>query len=311
MASVVVPLAKLFGLAWLLWQTRRGSAQLLQQRTRVYRLIDTIGRWSNIDVFMISILGALVQFGALERVRPEPGALAFAGVVLITMFAAQCFDPRAIVAGRDAQRRRADMSEDPPQHHEEVPPAERTRRRLSVIWLAPAFALAVVAWLSLHTLLQRGPAVTIRFSSAEGLTAGETEIRHKGVRVGTVESFVLSPDLSEVIVHARMTREVSTHSYRQHTLLDRDTTGRHQRYLRSEQRWCRAPISRCTPEKANRSAILSALRIHPLLQPDAPGRAFTLTEDELVPSVRAHRSTIAAYRSDRLRATPWTAAASV
>jgi len=95
-ASIVVPLAKLFGLAWLLWQTRRGSARALHQRTRVYRLIDTIGRWSNIDVFMISILGALVQFGALERVRPEPGALAFAGVVLITMFAAQAFDPRAM-----------------------------------------------------------------------------------------------------------------------------------------------------------------------------------------------------------------------
>ncbi len=94
MASVVVPLAKLFGLAWLLWQTRRRSPRLLQERTRVYRLIDTIGRWSNIDVFMISILGALVQFGALERVRPERGALAFAGVVLITMVAAQCFDPR-------------------------------------------------------------------------------------------------------------------------------------------------------------------------------------------------------------------------
>jgi paraquat-inducible protein A len=94
MASVVVPLAKLFGLAWLLWQTRRRSPHQLRQRTRVYRLIDTIGRWSNIDVFMISILGALVQFGALERVRPERGALAFAGVVLITMIAAQCFDPR-------------------------------------------------------------------------------------------------------------------------------------------------------------------------------------------------------------------------
>ncbi len=96
MASVVVPLAKLFGLAWLLWQTRRRSARLLPQRTRVYRLIDTIGRWSNIDVFMISILGALVQFGALEHVRPERGALAFAGVVLITMFAAQSFDPRVM-----------------------------------------------------------------------------------------------------------------------------------------------------------------------------------------------------------------------
>ncbi|HEY6457082.1 MAG TPA: paraquat-inducible protein A [Steroidobacteraceae bacterium] len=94
MASIVVPLAKLFGLAWLLWPTRQRSALQLRQRTRVYRLIDTIGRWSNIDVFMISILGALVQFGALERVRPESGALAFAGVVLITMIAARCFDPR-------------------------------------------------------------------------------------------------------------------------------------------------------------------------------------------------------------------------
>ncbi|HEY4339987.1 MAG TPA: paraquat-inducible protein A, partial [Steroidobacteraceae bacterium] len=94
MASVVVPLAKLFGLAWLLWQTRRRSPHRLRQRTLIYRSIDTIGRWSNIDVFMISILGALVQFGALERVRPERGALAFAAVVLITMIAARCFDPR-------------------------------------------------------------------------------------------------------------------------------------------------------------------------------------------------------------------------
>ena len=63
----------------------------------------------------------------------------------------------------------------------------------------------------LATLIEHGPAITIRFTSAEGLTAGETEIRHKGVRVGTVESFELSPDLSEVLVHARMTRDVSKH----------------------------------------------------------------------------------------------------
>jgi paraquat-inducible protein A len=94
MASVVVPLAKLFGLSWLLWQTHRGSPHGLRQRTRMYRLIDTIGRWSNIDVFTISLLVAVVQFGALERVRPEPGAIAFAAVVLITMIAAQVFDPR-------------------------------------------------------------------------------------------------------------------------------------------------------------------------------------------------------------------------
>lgn len=104
-ASIVIPLAKLFGLAWLLWQTRQGSPRLLRQRTVAYRLIDTIGRWSNIDVFTISILAALVQFGILTRVRPEPGALAFAGVVLITMFAAQCFDPRAMWQAAAPQRK--------------------------------------------------------------------------------------------------------------------------------------------------------------------------------------------------------------
>ena len=95
-ASVVVPLAKLFGLAWLLWQTQRRSPRGLRQRIRVYRFIEAIGRWSNIDVFTISILAALVQFGFLTRVRPQSGALAFAGVVLITMIAAQCFDPRSM-----------------------------------------------------------------------------------------------------------------------------------------------------------------------------------------------------------------------
>ena len=96
MASIVVPLVKLFGLSWLVWQTHRRSPQRLRQRTRAYRFIDTIGRWSNIDVFMISILAALMQFGVLTRVQPERGAIAFAAVVLVTMIASRCFDPRAM-----------------------------------------------------------------------------------------------------------------------------------------------------------------------------------------------------------------------
>ena len=53
-----------------------------------------IGRWSNIDIFMISLLAAMVQFGTLTTVRPEPGAIAFAAVVVITMVASRCFDTR-------------------------------------------------------------------------------------------------------------------------------------------------------------------------------------------------------------------------
>jgi paraquat-inducible protein A len=93
-ASVVVPLMKLFGLTLMLVMTSMRSARWLLMRTRLYRLIDMIGRWSNIDLFMISLLVALVQFGTLTTVRPQPGAIAFAAVVVITMAASRCFDTR-------------------------------------------------------------------------------------------------------------------------------------------------------------------------------------------------------------------------
>jgi paraquat-inducible protein A len=93
-ASIVVPLLKLSGLSLMLALTHWRSPRWLVGRTLLYRFIDFIGRWSSIDLFMISILVALVQFGALTRVRAEDGAVAFAAVVVVTMFASRCFDPR-------------------------------------------------------------------------------------------------------------------------------------------------------------------------------------------------------------------------
>ncbi|MBS0642240.1 MAG: paraquat-inducible protein A [Proteobacteria bacterium] len=93
-ASVVVPVLKLAGLALLLVMTQRGSIVLLRDRTVLYRVIEAIGRWSMIDIFMGSILVALVQFGALASIYPGPGALAFAAVVVLTMLASRSFDPR-------------------------------------------------------------------------------------------------------------------------------------------------------------------------------------------------------------------------
>lgn len=93
-ASIVVPLAKLAALSWNLVLTHRGSARLLVARTYLHRVVDVIGRWSNIDVFMVSILVALVQFGAVTRVQVQPGMIAFAAVVIVTMIAAKCFDSR-------------------------------------------------------------------------------------------------------------------------------------------------------------------------------------------------------------------------
>jgi paraquat-inducible protein A len=60
----------------------------------LYRVVDAIGRWSMIDIFMASLLVALVQFGSLVTINPGVGAIAFAGVVILTMFAARTFDPR-------------------------------------------------------------------------------------------------------------------------------------------------------------------------------------------------------------------------
>ncbi len=94
LASVVVPVLKLTGLTWCLVAIRTRSAWLLRQRTAFYRFIDYIGRWSNIDVFVVAIVAALVQFGTLTTVEPGPGIASFAAVVVLTMVAADAFDPR-------------------------------------------------------------------------------------------------------------------------------------------------------------------------------------------------------------------------
>jgi paraquat-inducible protein A len=93
-ASIAVPVLKLISLGVLLISTQRRSRWRLRDRTTLYRVVESIGRWSMIDVFMVSILVALVQFGTLENVTPGVGAIAFAAVVILTMFAAESFDPR-------------------------------------------------------------------------------------------------------------------------------------------------------------------------------------------------------------------------
>jgi paraquat-inducible protein A len=93
-ASVLVPLLKLVGLALMLIATQLGSAKWLRDRTRLYHVVAFIGRWSMIDIFMESLLGALVVFGSVITIEPGIGAIAFCGVVFLTMFAAETFDPR-------------------------------------------------------------------------------------------------------------------------------------------------------------------------------------------------------------------------
>lgn len=93
-ASIILPLLKLLGLTWMLLATRLGSKRMLVERTRLYRTIDTVGRWSNIDIFSVATLVAILQFGSLTAVHAGAGLVAFAAVVIITMLATLVFDPR-------------------------------------------------------------------------------------------------------------------------------------------------------------------------------------------------------------------------
>ncbi|MBS0521774.1 MAG: PqiA/YebS family transporter subunit [Proteobacteria bacterium] len=93
-ASVIVPLLKLAALATMLLQIARRSSSSLRRRTKLYRLIEFVGRWSMIDVFIVSVLVALVRFGIVASITAEIGAACFGAVVVLTMLAAATFDPR-------------------------------------------------------------------------------------------------------------------------------------------------------------------------------------------------------------------------
>jgi len=104
-ASIAVPVLKLFGLSIMLITIQTGRSGWLRDRTRLYHIVRFIGRWSMIDIFMESLLGALVAFGAVITIEPGAGALAFCAVVILTMFAAEIFDPRLMWDAAAARER--------------------------------------------------------------------------------------------------------------------------------------------------------------------------------------------------------------
>ena len=95
-ASIAVPVMKLVGLVILCLIVQRRWDVPPRQAMRIYRVVNAIGRWSLLDLFMISILVALVDMGAIAEVAAGAGSTAFATVVVVTMFAVRAFDPRLI-----------------------------------------------------------------------------------------------------------------------------------------------------------------------------------------------------------------------
>ncbi len=95
-ASVMVPVGKLISMFYLCWTVKTGSSVSPRQRSIAYRITELIGKWSMIDVFVVSILVALVHIGKILVIRPGVASIAFAALVIVTMVAAEGFDPRLI-----------------------------------------------------------------------------------------------------------------------------------------------------------------------------------------------------------------------
>ncbi len=103
LASIVIPVLKLVSLSFLAASVQLGWRWRALDRTRLYRLVDGIGRWSMIDVFVISILVALIKLEKIATIEPSLGAVCFAAVVILTIFASRSFDPRLIWDRREME----------------------------------------------------------------------------------------------------------------------------------------------------------------------------------------------------------------
>jgi paraquat-inducible protein A len=95
-ASIAVPVLKIGVLGLLAWTVRYAPGWRRQERARLYRLIEVVGHWSMLDVYVVVLLAATVRFGPLASVNVGPGLLSFAAVVVLTLLATWSFDPRMI-----------------------------------------------------------------------------------------------------------------------------------------------------------------------------------------------------------------------
>jgi len=163
----------------------------------------------------------------------------------------------------------------------EVEARVRPRQWFAWVWIVPIVAVGIVIWLAWRSLADRGPTITIAFKVAEGLQAGQTKIQHRDVDVGTVESVELTPDMSRVIVRARMMRQATP-------------------YLNENTRFYIVAPHVGVGGISGLSTIVSgsyiemfpgrdgkpqryfvALDEPPILPPDTPGRSFTLQAPDL------------------------------
>ena len=162
-ASILVPMFKLIGLSAMLLATQlggpdSGAAMLLRERTRLYYIVAWIGRWSMVDIFMESLLGALVQFGRAVTIEPGIGAVAFCAVVLHHHLRRRSLRPAADVGRRGPQRPPSIALRPRLSRHRGIRPQLRAKAKPSlIVWysLRPAVGSTVVNWYPADSLAPR------------------------------------------------------------------------------------------------------------------------------------------------------------
>jgi len=162
----------------------------------------------------------------------------------------------------------------------DVPEAKVRVRRFPLIWLVPIAAVAIAVWLGVRTLGEHGPLITITLSSGEGLEPGRTKVMLRSVEVGTVESLELSKDLTHVVAHARVRRDLVPYL----------TTGTKFWVVRPRlglggvsglNTLFSGSYMEMAPGKGERTERFDALDEPPVLPPVAEGKTFVLRANEL------------------------------
>jgi paraquat-inducible protein A len=95
-ASLLIPIGKFMAIAFLVLSVRRPGLLAARHRHGLHEIVEYVGRWSMIDVFVVAILSSLVQLSVVASIQPGPASLAFALSVIFTMLSAQSIDPRMI-----------------------------------------------------------------------------------------------------------------------------------------------------------------------------------------------------------------------
>lgn len=126
-ASVMVPVVKIIALGWLCYSVKAKRIYFFRNNHKMYRLTEFIGRWSMVDIFVVTVLVAMIQMGNLMNVMPGKASIAFAAMVITTMLAAFTFDPRLIWAGLD-QKSRSDQKLVPVQKSKSGQKSETDKR---------------------------------------------------------------------------------------------------------------------------------------------------------------------------------------